>query len=724
MGAMQIDEASETSALHAAVTRGPLLADNYGFRRGIATQGYPMATSSSDSLSDFAQPAFTHLTSAIRALAMDAVQKANSGHPGMPMGMAEIAEVLWNHHLRHNPANPHWPDRDRFVLSNGHGSMLLYALLHLTGYDLSIEDLKQFRQLHSKTPGHPEYGYAPGVETTTGPLGQGIANAVGMALAEKLLAAEFNRPNHTVVDHYTYCFLGDGCLMEGISHEACSLAGTWKLSKLIAFYDDNGISIDGHVKGWFTDDTPKRFEAYGWHVLARVNGHDSEAIHAAILAAKSQDRPTLICCQTVIGMGSPAKAGSHDVHGAPLGDAEIAATRPNIGWPFPPFEVPQEVYEAWDGRAEGAAHEDAWRRKFDHYAKAHPELAAEFKRRVIDNALPQDWAEHVGAVVAKLVDKAETIATRKASQNAIEALAPKLPELVGGSADLAGSNLTLWSGSKAVSRNSGGNYIHYGVREFGMVAIANGLSLHGGFIPYTATFLMFSDYARNALRMAALMKLRQILVFTHDSIGLGEDGPTHQPVEQVASLRLIPNMDVWRPCDTVETALAWAAAIERGTSGTAGGPSSLCLSRQNLAFVKRDAATIANIRRGGYVISRCAGTPRAVLIATGSEVDLALKAQVQLKDHGIPVNVVSMPSTNVFDRQEGSYRASVLPKGVARIAIEAGVSDGWRKYVGLEGAVIGIDRFGESAPASQLFKAFGFTVENVVNTVQSVLSVS
>ncbi len=665
--------------------------------------------------SDFEPPVFNNLTSAIRALAMDAVQKANSGHPGAPMGMAEIAEVLWNHHLRHNPVNPKWPDRDRFVLSNGHGSMLLYALLHLTGYDVSIDDIKAFRQLHSKTPGHPEYGYTPGVETTTGPLGQGIANAVGMALAEKLLAAEYNRPNHAIVDHYTYCFLGDGCLMEGVSHEACSLAGTLGIGKLIAFYDDHGISIDGHVEGWFTDDTPRRFEAYGWNVIANVAGHNPEAIHAAIVAAKSQGRPTLICCKTVIGMGSPNKAGSHDVHGSPLGDAEIAAARPHIGWNFPPFEIPQEVYQAWDGRAKGAALESEWQHKFAGYAKAHPELAAEFTRRVVDNELPSDWNSHVAAVMAKVVEKAETIATRKASQNSIEALAPMLPELLGGSADLAGSNLTLWSGSKRVTKDSGGNYIHYGVREFGMTAMANGLSLHGGLVPYTATFLMFSEYARNALRMAALMRLRQICVFTHDSIGLGEDGPTHQPVEQIATLRLIPNMDVWRPCDTVETVVAWAAAIEKKT-----GPSALCLSRQNLPFVKRDAQTVANIRRGGYVISDCSGTPRAVLISTGSEIELALKAQAELQKEGIAVRVVSMPSTNVFDRQERAYKEAVLPKGINRVAIEAGVTDGWRKYVGLEGAVIGLDRFGESAPAGVLFKEFGFTVANVVATVKAI----
>ncbi len=666
--------------------------------------------------SDFEHPVFNNLTSAIRALAMDAVQKANSGHPGMPMGMAEIAEVLWNHHLRHNPANPKWANRDRFVISNGHGSMLLYALLHLTGYALSIDDLKQFRQLHSKTPGHPEYGYAPGVETTTGPLGQGLANAVGMALAEKLLAAEFNQPGFAIVDHHTYVFLGDGCLMEGISHEACSLAGTLGLGKLICFYDDNGISIDGEVKGWFTDDTPRRFEAYGWQVIANVPGHDPEALHAAITQAKAESsRPTLLCCKTVIGMGAANKAGGHDVHGAPLGEAEIAATRSHIGWHYAPFEVPPDVYAAWDARQKGAEWETEWQLKFDRYSQQYPELAAEFKRRMAGD-LPANWTAQVQAILAKVNDKAETIATRKASQNSIEAYAPKLPELLGGSADLAGSNLTLWSGSKGVTHDSGGNYVYYGVREFGMVAIANGISLHGGLIPYTATFLMFSEYARNAIRMAALIKLRQILVFTHDSIGLGEDGPTHQPVEQIATLRLMPNLDTWRPCDTVETATAWASAIARRD-----GPTALCLSRQNLAFQQRDAAQIAAIARGGYVLSETASTPRAVIIATGSEVDLAIKAQQALAQEGIAVRVVSMPCTNIFDRQDATYRASVLPKGVVRVAVEAGVTDGWRKYVGLDGAVLGLDRFGESAPAAELFKEFGFTVDNVVKTVKDVL---
>ncbi|WP_298621640.1 transketolase [uncultured Zoogloea sp.] len=667
-------------------------------------------------------PVFNPLTGAIRALAMDAVQKANSGHPGAPMGMAEIAEVLWRRHLRHNPANPKWADRDRFVQSNGHGSMLIYALLHLTGYDLSIDDLKNFRQLHSRTPGHPEVGYTPGVETTTGPLGQGITNAVGMALAEKILAADFNRPGHDIVDHHTYVFLGDGCLMEGVSHEACSLAGTWGLGKLIAFYDDNNISIDGHVEGWFTDETPKRFEAYGWHVVRDVQGHDPVAIEAALKAAQAETgKPSLICCKTIIGAGSPNKQDSHDVHGAPLGAAEIEAARAYIGWNHPPFEIPADVYEAWDARAKGAAFEADWNTRFAAYAAEFPELAAEFTRRMAGE-LPADWAAHVDAVLAKVTEKAETIATRKASQNSIEAFAPKLPELLGGSADLAGSNLTLWSGAKGVSRSTGGNYVYYGVREFGMAAIANGIALHGGLIPYTATFLMFSEYARNALRMAALMKVRQIFVFTHDSIGLGEDGPTHQPVEQTASLRLIPNMDVWRPCDTTESAVAWAASIERAT-----GPSSLAFSRQNLPFQPRSSQQVADIRRGGYVLSE-AGTvsqpvsPQAVIIATGSEVALAMAAQKQLAGEGVAVRVVSMPSTNVFDRQDAAYRAAVLPKGLPRVAVEAGVTDGWRKYVGLEGEVIGLDRFGESAPAGELFKYFGITAEAVVAAVKKVLA--
>jgi len=659
---------------------------------------------------------FNQITGAIRALAMDAVQKANSGHPGAPMGMADIAQVLWINHLRHNPSNPQWANRDRFVLSNGHGSMLIYALLHLTGYDLSIDDLKNFRQLHSKTPGHPEYGYAPGVETTTGPLGQGITNAVGMALAEKLLANEFNRPGHEIVDHNTYVFLGDGCLMEGISHEACSLAGTWGLGKLVAFWDDNGISIDGHVTGWFTENIPERFHAYGWQVIRNVDGHHADAIEAAIREARSDTtRPTLICCKTTIGMGAPNKQGSHDVHGAPLGDAEIAAARAHIGWNHAPFDIPADVYAAWDAKAKGAALEGDWDKKFAAYAAEFPELAAEFKRR-IKGDLPGDWKSHVDAVLAKLNDKAETIATRKASQNSIEAFAPKLPELLGGSADLTGSNLTNWSGSKSVTREGKGNYIHYGVREFGMAAIMNGIALHGGFIPYGGTFLMFSEYARNAIRMSALMKQRVIYVFTHDSIGLGEDGPTHQPVEQISSLRLVPNLDTWRPCDTVESAVAWAASIDK-TSG----PAALCFSRQNLPFVARDAATQANVAKGGYVISEAKGEAKVILIATGSEVDLALKAQAKLAEEGIAARVVSMPCTNVFDRQDAAYKASVLTKGVPRLAIEAGVSDFWRKYVGLEGAVIGIDRFGESAPAGLLFKEFGFTVDNVVATAKGLL---
>lgn len=675
-----------------------------------------MPLSQTDAPGVAGQGASIPAANAIRTLAMDAVQKANSGHPGAPMGMADIAEVLWRRHLKHNPANPHWVDRDRFVLSNGHASMLLYALLHLTGYDLSLDDLKQFRQLHSKTPGHPEVGDTPGVETTTGPLGQGIANAVGMALAEKLLANEFNRPGHAIVDHHTYVFLGDGCLMEGISHEVCSLAGTWGLSKLIAFWDDNGISIDGHVEGWFTENIPERFHAYGWQVIRDIDGHNPAAIDAAIRAAQAElQRPTLICCRTIIGKGAPHKQGGHDVHGAPLGAAEIAAARETLDWPYAPFEVPAEIYAAWDARAQGVAREDGWQRRFDAYAVAYPELAAEFLRRMAGD-LPAGWSTHVEAVLAQINEKAETIATRKASQNCIEAFAPQLPEFLGGSADLTGSNLTNWSGSKAVTRAGTGNYIHYGVREFGMAAIVNGIALHRGFIPYGGTFLMFSEYARNALRMAALMKQRSIFVFTHDSIGLGEDGPTHQPVEQLATLRLIPNMEVWRPCDTVESAVAWAAAIERR-----GGPSSLAFSRQNLPFIKRDAATQAAIGRGGYVLSEAAGALAAVLIATGSEVELALKAQVQLAAEGVFVRVVSMPCTNVFDRQDAAYRAGVLPAGIPRVAVEAGVTDGWYKYVGLEGAVVGLNRFGESAPAGALFKAFGFTVDNVVTAVKGVL---
>jgi transketolase len=596
--------------------------------------------------------------------------------------------------------------------------MLLYSLLHLTGYDLSIDDLKQFRQLHSKTPGHPEYGYAPGIETTTGPLGQGISNAVGMAIAEKLLAAEFNQPGHDIVDHYTYVFLGDGCLMEGISHEVCSLAGTLGLNKLVCFYDDNGISIDGHVEGWFTDDTPKRFEAYGWKVIPNVNGHDFAALDAAIAEARtSTDKPVMICCKTLIGMGSPNKAGGHDCHGAPLGDAEIAATRANIGWSHGPFEIPADVYAGWDGKTKGAAAENDWNQRFAAYQQAYPQLAAEFLRRMAGE-LPANWVATAQQALAEVNAKAETIATRKASQNSIGALAPALPELLGGSADLAGSNLTLWKGSKGISRAEGGNYLYYGVREFGMAAIMNGLTLHGGFKPYGGTFLMFSEYARNALRMAALMKIGPVFVFTHDSIGLGEDGPTHQPVEQTATLRLIPNMDVWRPCDTAETLVAWQSGIERNN-----GPTSLILSRQNLPFIARDAEQQANIAKGGYVLrDSSTGKLDVLLLATGSEIDLALKAQAQLAEQGIGARVVSLPSTNVFDRQDAAYRASVLPKGVARVAIEAGVSDFWRKYVGLEGGVIGIDRFGESAPAGELFREFGFTTENIINTVKTVLN--
>ncbi|MCL2345383.1 MAG: transketolase [Desulfobulbus sp.] len=663
-------------------------------------------------------PKFSPLTSAIRALAMDAVQQANSGHPGAPMGMAEIAEVLWRRHLRHNPANPKWPDRDRFVMSNGHGSMLVYALLHLTGYDVSIDDLKNFRQLHAKTPGHPEYGYTPGVETTTGPLGQGITNAVGFALAEKALAAEFNQPGHEIVNHHTYVFLGDGCLMEGVSHEACSLAGTLGLGKLIAFWDDNGISIDGHVEGWFTEDIPKRFASYGWHVVAGVNGHDADAIEKALLEARSvADKPSIICCKTVIGMGSPNKQGSHDCHGAPLGKEEIAAARTMIGWPHAPFVIPDDVYAAWNRKPAGAVFQENWDKRFAAYRAAFPTAAAEFERRVLKAELPATWAATKAAYLAATRDKAENIATRKASQNAIAALVPAVPEIFGGSADLAGSNLTLVKGSKGVTRAAGGNYCHYGVREFAMTAIANGLALHGGLIPYTATFLVFSDYARNAIRMAALMKQRQIMVYTHDSIGLGEDGPTHQPVEQIPSLRLIPNLDVWRPADATETAIAWMAAVER-----ADGPSLLALSRQNLPTVTQKVAD-ADIAKGGYVLSEAAdGQPQVTLIATGSEIKLALDAQAALAGEGIAARVVSMPCTSVFDRQSAEYKATVLGGGCKkRIAIEAAHPDFWRKYVGLHGAVIGIDRFGESAPADVLFKEFGFTVENVVKTAKSVL---
>ena len=654
------------------------------------------------------------MANAIRALAMDAVQKANSGHPGMPMGMAEIAVALWGTHLRHNPADPHWVDRDRFVVSNGHGSMLLYALLHLSGYALSMDELRNFRQLHSKTPGHPEVDITPGVETTTGPLGQGIANAVGMALAEQLLAAQFNKPGFDIIDHHTYVFLGDGCLMEGISHEVCSLAGTLKLSKLIVMYDDNGISIDGKVDGWFRDDTPKRFESYGWNVIPNVDGHDVKAVDAAIAAAKKSDRPTIICCKTVIGKGSPNMQGTDKVHGAALGDAEIAATRAAIDWSPAPFEIPADVYAAWDSKQKGAALQSDWSTKFNAYKEKFPAEAAELLRRM-KGELPAQFDQAVAAMIAACVDKKETIATRKASQNAIQALAPVLPEFLGGSADLTGSNLTNWKECVAVRAGQPGNHINYGVREFGMSAIMNGITLHGGFIPFGATFLTFSDYSRNALRMAALMKRRSIFVFTHDSIGLGEDGPTHQSIEHVSSLRLIPNLDNWRPCDTVESAVAWAEAVRRQN-----GPTSLIFSRQNLPFVERKPEQVADIARGGYVL-RDAANAKAIIIATGSEIELALKSADALAAEGVAVRVVSMPSTDVFDRQDAAYKASVLTKGVPRVAIEAGVTDVWFKYVGLEGAVVGIDTFGESAPAGVLFKHFGFTTEKVVAAVKSVL---
>jgi len=665
----------------------------------------------------------TDLANAIRALAMDAVEAAKSGHPGMPMGMAEIAVALWTRHLSHNPANPLWPDRDRFVLSNGHGSMLQYALAHLAGYDLPMAELRRFRQLGSKTPGHPEVGVAPGVETTTGPLGQGLANGVGMALAETLLAATFNRGGLAIVDHRTWVFAGDGCLMEGISHEVCALAGTLGLAKLVVFYDDNGISIDGEVAGWFTDDTPKRFEAYGWNVIRAVDGHDVAAVDRAIEAARRErTRPTLICCRTVIGKGAPGKAGSADCHGAALGEKEVAATRAAIGWPHEPFVIPEAIARAWNHRDAGAQREAAWRARFAAYQAAHPELAAEFERRMAGD-LPRDFALAAADFVHAQDAKGETVATRKASQQAIEALAKLLPELIGGSADLTGSVFTNWSGSKAVSAHESGNYVNYGVREFGMVAIGNGLALHGGFLPYEGTFLVFSDYARNAMRMAALMRLRHVFVLTHDSIGLGEDGPTHQPVEHGASLRLIPHLDVWRPCDTVETAVAWTESVARRD-----GPSALLLSRQNVAFAKRDAAALAGVARGGYVLADFApGLPkRAVAIATGSEVPLALAARDALAAEGIAVRVVSMPCTQRFDRQDAAYRSGVLPRGVARVAVEAGVTDGWRKYVGAaddpRAAVVGVDRFGESAPAAVLFKHFGITVERVAGALRGVTS--
>ena len=656
------------------------------------------------------------LANAIRALSMDAVQKANSGHPGAPMGMADIAEVLWNDFLKHNPNNPKWADRDRFILSNGHGSMLIYSLLHLSGYELPIEELKQFRQLHSKTPGHPEYGYTPGVETTTGPLGAGISNAVGMAIAEKTLAAQFNRPGFDIVDHYTYCFLGDGCLMEGISHEACSLAGTLGLGKLVAFWDDNGISIDGHVEGWFTDDTPKRFESYGWHVIAGVDGHNPDAIRAAIEEAKSvTDKPSMICCKTIIGFGSPNKSGSHDCHGAPLGDAEIAAAREFLNWPHAPFDIPSDVYAGWDAKQKGAANESSWNDKFAAYQAAFPELAAEYERRVLKGDLPADFEAKAQAYIQECQDKAEGIASRKASQNAIGFFGAMLPELLGGSADLAGSNLTLWSGSKGIQDDPAGNYIYYGVREFGMSGIMNGASLHGGFINYGATFMMFMEYARNAVRMSALMGIQNIFVYTHDSIGQGEDGPTHQPVEQLANLRLTPKMAVWRPCDAAETAVSWKAAIERRDA-----PTSLIFSRQGLKAQARTAEQLANVAKGGYVLSDCEGTAEVILIATGSEVQLAMDSAAELTKLGQKVRVVSMPSTTEFDKQDAAYKESVLPKTVTkRVAIEAAHTDFWYKYVGFEGGVVGMTTFGESAPGGDLLKHFGFTVDNVVKTVQS-----
>ncbi len=659
----------------------------------------------------------SQMANAIRMLAVDAVEQAKSGHPGAPMGMAEIAEVLWNRHLKHNPANPAWADRDRFVLSNGHGSMLLYALLHLTGYDLAVDELKRFRQLHSKTPGHPEVGITPGVETTTGPLGQGLANAVGMALAEKLLAAEFNREGHMVVDHHTYVFMGDGCLMEGISHEACSLAGTLRLSKLIALYDDNGISIDGHVEGWFTDDTPKRFEAYGWHVIPKVDGHDPAAVDAALRAARAQaarpdGRPTLICCQTVIGQGSPGKAGTHDVHGAALGADEVQATRDALGWSHAPFELPAEVAQAWDARERGRAAEHAWRERFEAYRTTFPEAAAAFERRM-QGDLPADFASRLPALFEAIAARPDAIATRKASQNALDALAPLLPELFGGSADLTGSNLTNFKGCTVAGRDRAGNHLSWGVREFGMAAALNGMALHGGFIPYGGTFLTFSDYSRNAVRMAALMRLRVIHVFTHDSIGLGEDGPTHQSVEHVPSLRLIPNLDVWRPADGLETAVAWACAIER-----ADGPTALALSRQNLPNLTGGKVAAGTIRRGGYVLSDMEGA-QAVLIGTGSELTVAMAAQAALAGEGIATRVVSMPCTNVFDRQDAAYQDAVLPPHLPAVAVEAAHPDFWRKYVGRTGAVVGIASFGESAPAKDLYAHFGITAQCVADAVRS-----
>lgn len=662
-------------------------------------------------------PSRRERANAIRALSMDAVQKANSGHPGAPMGMADIAEVLWRDYLKHNPSNPSFADRDRFVLSNGHGSMLIYSLLHLTGYDLSIEDLKQFRQLHSRTPGHPEFGYTPGVETTTGPLGQGLANAVGFALAEKVLAAQFNRPNHNIVDHHTYVFLGDGCMMEGISHEVASLAGTLGLGKLIAFYDDNGISIDGEVEGWFTDDTPKRFEAYNWQVIRNVDGHDPEEIKTAIETARKSPLPTLICCKTTIGFGSPNKQGKEDCHGAPLGDAEIALTRQALNWSHGPFEIPADIYAEWDAKEKGRAAEAEWDQRFAAYSAAFPTEANELVRR-LSGELPADFSEKASAYIAEVAAKGETIASRKASQNTLNAFGPLLPELLGGSADLAGSNLTLWKGCKGVSaEDASGNYMYYGVREFGMTAIMNGVTLHGGLVPYGATFLMFMEYARNAVRMSALMKKQVIHVYTHDSIGLGEDGPTHQPIEQLTSLRTTPNLDTWRPADAVESAVAWKNALERKD-----GPSALIFSRQNLQHQERDAGQIADISRGGYVLKDCAGEPELILIATGSEVGLAVQAFDKLTEQGRKVRVVSMPCTSVFDAQDAGYKQAVLPLQVsARIAIEAAHADFWFKYVGLEGRVIGMTTYGESAPASALFEEFGFTLENILGQAEELL---
>ncbi|UEG61883.1 transketolase [Stutzerimonas chloritidismutans] len=662
-------------------------------------------------------PSRRERANAIRALSMDAVQKANSGHPGAPMGMADIAEVLWCDHLKHSPTNPQWADRDRFVLSNGHGSMLIYSLLHLTGYDLTIDDLKNFRQLHSKTPGHPEFGYTAGVETTTGPLGQGLANAVGFAVAEKVMAAQFNRPGHNIVDHNTYVFLGDGCMMEGISHEVCSLAGTLGLNKLIAFYDDNGISIDGEVHGWFTDDTPRRFEAYGWQVIRNVDGHDADEIQMAIETARKSDRPTLICCKTIIGFGSPNKQGKEESHGAALGDAEIALTREALGWKHGPFEIPAEVYAEWDAKQKGADAENEWNKRFAAYEIEFPALASEFKRRMAGE-LPADFAEKASEFIREVATKGETIASRKASQNCLNAFGPLLPELLGGSADLAGSNLTLWKGcNPVVAEDASGNYMYYGVREFGMAAIMNGIALHGGLIPYGATFLMFMEYARNAVRMSALMKQRVLYVFTHDSIGLGEDGPTHQPIEQLTSLRTTPNLDTWRPADTVESAVAWKHAVERKD-----GPSALIFSRQNLPFHVRDNETEAAIARGGYILKNCAGEPELILIATGSEVSLAVQAADKLTEQGRKVRVVSMPCTSVFDAQDAAYKQQVLPVEVgARIAVEAAHADYWYKYVGLDGRIIGMTTYGESAPANQLFEEFGFTVDNILAVAEELL---